>query len=698
MLRSQNNYEFRKELLQVHIPALRNLSARPTRGETALQDGLVLLLPQNVGVVLKTAALDFCDYLQTSMELAATVKIGELPAAFAKNQLLTLAVTPVAEVKMQFTIAVDANLRLSGNSERAVAQGLYWLEDALSTRCAPFVKKGSVTRTYAFEKRTCFSGYGVDEYPDAYLAKLAHGGYTAVGVFFATGANQHKLGFYDYNTLVHRAAAYGLDVFVFSNIPSLYHPDDPAAAEYYESTYGVFLDQCPDIKGMWIVGESNEFPSKDPRCSGKLRTQNFVENIPTGKVSPGWYPCCDYPQFLKMLQGIIQKHRPNTELIFSTYNWGYMDEETRIAFLRTLPTDITLMVDMEIFAPMPYTKAVKGYCSDYTLAFAGPGPYFASEAAEAKRLGIRFNAYTGTGGLTWDLGTIPYQPAAYAWIDRLTALLKAKEDWQVVDLSESIHFGVYPSFITDLAKQMFFEPQTSPEEILSRVLQKNFGQANVAPLKKAMRLWSRGVKLSTPAVEHQYGPDRIGPSYPLCLMRDLLPPTEPYAIHGSGIFPPRYTPRNNGKCALSSVRMPVEQQRLQKMQELFWQGIHVARAECQSTPAVEEVLGIMEFWARSVQTTLNVKAWYLVTERFKIETNPAKIDELIAQMEQIALAEIENARGAIPLVQANSRLGWEPSMEYQTDEAHLRWKIRQVEYVLNTELAQIKASRALSEK
>ena len=43
---------------------------------------------------------------------------------------------------------------------------------------------------------------------------------------------------------------------------------------------------------------------------------------------------------------------------------------------------------------------------------------------------------------------------------------------------------------------------------------------------------------------------------------------------------------------------------------------------------------------------------------------------------------MENARETIPAVECDSRLGWEPSMEYVCDPWHLEWKIRQVESAL----------------
>ena len=56
------------------------------------------------------------------------------------------------------------------------------------------------------------------------------------------------------------------------------------------------------------------------------------------------------------------------------------------------------------------------------------------------------------------------------------------------------------------------------------------------------------------------------------------------------------------------------------------------------------------------------------------------------EIEAIAKKEIKNAQDTIPLVEADSRLGWEPSMEYMTDRSHLEWKIAQVRAVIDEEI------------
>ena len=74
---------------------------------------------------------------------------------------------------------------------------------------------------------------------------------------------------------------------------------------------------------------------------------------------------------------------------------------------------------------------------------------------------------------------------------------------------------------------------------------------------------------------------------------------------------------------------------------------------------------------------------------------PRKLNAILDAMESLAQREIENARATIPLVERDSRLGWEPSMEYMTDAAHLRWKIEQVQAVLQSDIVEYrKAIRA----
>ena len=53
---------------------------------------------------------------------------------------------------------------------------------------------------------------------------------------------------------------------------------------------------------------------------------------------------------------------------------------------------------------------------------AKPGYYFESECKAAAELGIPLLATANTGGLTWDIGVIPYVPVPQRWIVRFKEL------------------------------------------------------------------------------------------------------------------------------------------------------------------------------------------------------------------------------------------------------------------------------------
>ena len=99
------------------------------------------------------------------------------------------------------------------------------------------------------------------------------------------------------------------------------------------------------------------------------------------------------------------------------------------------------------------------------------------------------------------------------------------------------------------------------------------------------------------------------------------------------------------------------------------------------------LLNMCKFIANAARTTVNVKNWKLGKEI--LEGNDAdKKREAAAKMREVGLAEIENARNTIPLVEYDSRLGYEPSMEYMCDREHIEWKLALTERAVNEELEQ----------
>ena len=97
----------------------------------------------------------------------------------------------------------------------------------------------------------------------------------------------------------------------------------------------------------------------------------------------------------------------------------------------------------------------------------------------------------------------------------------------------------------------------------------------------------------------------------------------------------------------------------------------------------------------SCKTAINVKELYIALERLHIAGTKDNAAKLLDEIEAIIRRERENVLDSIPIVQTDSRLGWEASMEYQADEECLNWKLRQLDYELNFTLPKFRKSNSL---
>ena len=96
---------------------------------------------------------------------------------------------------------------------------------------------------------------------------------------------------------------------------------------------------------------------------------------------------------------------------------------------------------------------------------------------------------------------------------------------------------------------------------------------------------------------------------------------------------------------------------------------------------------MIRFMENTALTAIHAKQWAKLRWQFPTITEKEEMRHWVDQMIALAEAEIQNAEATIPIAEADSRLGWEPSMEYIGDAFHLRWKIRQMTQVIEMELS-----------
>lgn len=683
----ERNYDFRKRLLVVHEKDIRDNKRTAKENEYMLADAVVIGVLGAYTDVTETAVYDYIDYLQKSMHISARMAIGD------ENADITVSLAEDAGIELGdcasykgFRIDTDDNgIKIYGFDERGIGQALYYMEVLMNFEKAPVMKKGTVSKKPMFAPRMIHSGYALDDYPNEYLARVAHEGRDAILVF-TKAANEAPKGYLNFNELIERARKYGLDVYAYSYMVSNMSPEAPEAEEFYENTYGKLFRECPGLKGVTLVGESVEFPSKDPHVAKGRYFETAVDGIPAGKPSSGWYPCFDYPIWLNLLKKVVRNHKPDADIVFWSYNWGKQPEEARVKLIENLPTDISLQATFEMFEPR-YYDGVRGACADYTLSFEGPGKYFESEAKAAKKRGIRLYSMTNTGGLTWDIGVIPYEPFPYQWMRRYENMIKANRDWGLVGLMESHHYGFTPSFISKLSNLCFLEPLEDMNEILAKILKSEFGEVNYEKVDKALRAWSEAIRNYVPSNENQYGAFRVGPSFPLCFGSNINIPADRKAMFGNSIvFTGQLMHSYSDDGAAYSARIPAEIKSLSKMRDLIGDGIGLLSQVPSMNEKLDELLNLGKFMYNTVTTGINVATLHSLKAKLYTLTEKDELSKTIDQIEALIKSEEENVKATFPIVQKDSRIGWEPSMEYMTDEWHLDWKLRQLKYVIDVEI------------
>ena len=196
--------------------------------------------------------------------------------------------------------------------------------------------------------------------------------------------------------------------------------------------------------------------------------------------------------------------------------------------------------------------------------------------------------------------------------------------------------------------------------------------------------------------EDQYGPFRVGPSYPFIFQpnitrtmraKDIQFPTKDGAHFGWRIIKTMYQPFENINQVPGNLRHPEELASLRKMLELWEKGIAKMEEALKLIPerkkeTAERELNLGRYIRANIITGINMKEGYTLNMKVRTAETVEETNAWLDKIEALAQKEIANAKEAIPFVELDSRLGWEPSMEYVTDKWHIEWKLRQMESML----------------
>ena len=684
----EKRFAFRKELITSNF-AFKINNREKQLEEISMLNGVVFL--GDTTPVVEHAKKDFFNYLKVCFGI-------KKPYCNPIN--ITINITndyleDVCDYKGRVVVVSDNEIIIRAFDDRGAAQAIYDLEDLMTEKKAPYLTKGKTKQKPIFAPRMVHSAYDLDIFPNGYLQRLAKEGIDAILVF-TRGVNNPgnpAVDDFDYNNLIDRAESFGIDVYAYSYLDNFNSPYDENAEEIYENIYAPIFKAHNRLKGIVLVGESVQFPSQDERTTGRTNIEFLnKDNLPDPKPAPGWWPCTDFPDWLNLVKKVIRKHSPKADIVFWTYNWGWAPEKERIELINKLPTDISLLVTFEMFENLPTKYGITERVCDYSVAFEGPGEYFISEAKAAKRRGIKLYTQANSGGRTWDFGCMTYEPFPQQWMRRYQAMKDCNKKYNLTGVMECHHYGFWPSFITKIEKMAFEYNADTSENILKRVVGE-FSERQTEQCLEALNYWSDAIRLYMPTDDEQYCAMRVGPAYPLAL--GLYPKAPEYlrpekVMFGGGICEEYHLQSGRisaeGLFTLHSVRIRVEIKILTDAIKLLKQGIKIFKSLKKKNKQINRLINMGQYMVACFTTDINVKKMYIYRQRLFIAGSNREVKSIIDGIRKLGAKEIENAEKALKIVDKDSSLGYEPSMGYGGDRAHIEWKIRQVKHMMEHEL------------
>jgi len=489
--------------------------------------------------------------------------------------------------------------------------------------------------------------------------------------------------------LVTRAKRFGIDVYLYyatnyhHRVPKWFyqeHPDcqgyswgnsmctsSPKVLRYLDETTRHIFRGVPGLKGLVIIFDSegcfsDAVGNRDrcPRCRNR-KPEDIVS------------------EYLTVIDKAMKQSSPDSELIAWSYFTGH--PQWVIRAIPKLPKDITLQAEFSKEAIIQ-REGVRHIAGDYQITEIGPAPHFLVQAEAATAAGLKLSTKT-EHSYSNEFVSVPYIPATLQYHKRVAAFRQYPIRAVFANWT---HHGYSPNPNAEILKWYSWDHEPKIDDLLADMARSRFG-AKAAPLFiEAWGHFSKGITYYpySDAVARNPGPIQVGPGLPLYLdATQRLPSTWRSPVNDlSGTVPwgPDVVLKSFG-------RLEAEwQQGVDRMSRAL------ADVPVGQRREAERELGIAEAILCCTRSYMNLTRFLVARERLDAETEPSLRQTILDQMRTIARAELENARKALVVCAADSRVGYASGGSHVGGlytPALIRWKIAQVESMLRDEMPKV---------
>ena len=734
----EERYDYHKSFLtgSIHKPA-RDPAAEAGESESEITAEWSILIPEGSGPLARYGGGDTIEFLQNAMQIKLKGNVsdpGDLAATAPAIVAATcdqfaagnLSAEPIGRTLLR---SKDYELRVEGDrvlvcgfDDAGVMHGLFNLQARMRLREGPFLPSDLQTvRHSRFQSRLVLSWLGWMQWPDNYLAHLAHDGYDAI--YASVYANPNGVPgppHYDLirqqdpaklRDLIERAKRFGIRVYT----PILFNNtgEEGNKAELREHVRDV-VAKFPDIHGFILLTEG--FYYKKFFGAGGHGEQDLKE----------W--AAAWTEAVGIVAEECHQVDPTIEILPWEYNIDF--RPTRIEIKRhvvnLLPQDTIPLLTWENGKSFELGE-FQGYLRDYSISQIGPAEVAAAQIAEAKRRGMKVYCKSDCFA-TWQFGTTPYLPCPQQWQRRYDALAQKQVDGTLETWSN----GYKPNMIAELRYWSCWTDAPPNEELLHQTARRLFGHGAESSVVTAWQHFSNAIRM-VPDTGPSMGTNNAV-AHPLFLDE---PPPRIMTLHNSWwdeakktpwrhrmieawpychrimVFLPDFTNRRNQaelyarqRSGVGSIMpadtlkdahvLPTFNEHVLTAADEIERGLRLYRSAALEAPAYKRHAALKEVLVVE-QMQRMLRGLHAILEfedlRFRLaQTNDAaEAATMLDRMEAILKQELKRTRQSWETARRDSRLGYESEMDYVYTPMVLQEKLDLLQETLDVQLPKRRA-------
>lgn len=327
------------------------------------------------------------------------------------------------------------------------------------------------------------------------------------------GDDSYKERLDNLNTLVKRAAKYGIKVMMYVNEPralpkswfdteerqkfsgvaerdlQAFCTSEPRVRKWLSDSFEKVFKAVPGLGGVFIISMSENLTSctshfhqdQCPRCSKRPHDELLAEVNNT------------------IAEGVL-KGNPEAKVL--VWDWGWRDEYAERVINRLDKRCVLLSVS-EWSLPIE-RGGVASKVGEYSISSVGPGPRALEHWRFAQAAGLQTAAKVMVNS-TWEVSSIPVIPA----MDLIASHARNLGLAGVKDVMMTWSLGGYPSINYTVFQKMLVDPSASLDEIAKDC----YGEKSGTAVRQAWKEFSDGFKEYPYNINTLYtGPQHVGPA------------------------------------------------------------------------------------------------------------------------------------------------------------------------------------------